>query len=228
MLFSPPAFRLQVNRMTQEHSSGLLLTASGIQHRVPRRTVAPHPAQAFDSRVHGRSEDRGYVVPQASDLTVTGDARWGSRRMAGHRVMSEALLASALQAEKILRIATELRKSRSDQIHYRRRRASSSAIVSLSNASITDRSWGLSSSKGVRGSRRYGHGSLRGAVLPGGWVTVGGLRQSSAEPGAGSFRDSILPLRSRGVPDLGLPNWGSGFRRDSTRSPWEGLAPCSA
>src|SRR3954465_7790139 len=38
MLFSPPAFRLQVNRMTQEHSSGFLLTTSGIQHRVPRRT----------------------------------------------------------------------------------------------------------------------------------------------------------------------------------------------
>ncbi len=31
------------------------------------------------SRVHGRSEDRGYVVPQASDVSVAGDARWGSR-----------------------------------------------------------------------------------------------------------------------------------------------------
>ena len=45
------------------------------------------------SRVHGRSEDRGYVVPQASDLAVAGDARWGSRPMAEHRVMSEASLA---------------------------------------------------------------------------------------------------------------------------------------
>ena len=63
------------------------------------------------SRVHGRSEDRGYVVPQASDLAVTGDARWGSRPMAEHRVMSEDLLASALQAEKMLRIATELSKN---------------------------------------------------------------------------------------------------------------------
>ena len=44
------------------------------------------------SRVHGRSEDRGYVVPQASDLAVAGDARWGSRPMAEHRVMSEVLL----------------------------------------------------------------------------------------------------------------------------------------
>ena len=44
------------------------------------------------SRVHGRSEDRGYVVPQASDLAVAGDARWGSRPMAEHRVMSEDLL----------------------------------------------------------------------------------------------------------------------------------------
>ena len=45
------------------------------------------------SRVHGRSEDRGYVVPQASDLAVAGDARWGSRPMAEHRVMSRYLLA---------------------------------------------------------------------------------------------------------------------------------------
>src|SRR5271166_483285 len=29
--------------MTQEHSSGLLLTESGIQHRVPRRTLSHHP-----------------------------------------------------------------------------------------------------------------------------------------------------------------------------------------
>ena len=44
------------------------------------------------SRVHGRSEDRGYVVPQASDVAVADDARWGSRPMAEHRVMSEDLL----------------------------------------------------------------------------------------------------------------------------------------
>ena len=47
MLFSPPAFRLQVNRMTQEHPSGLLLTESGIQHRVPRRTVSEYPALQY-------------------------------------------------------------------------------------------------------------------------------------------------------------------------------------
>ena len=45
------------------------------------------------SRIHGRSFDRGYVVPQASDPAVTSDARWGSRPMAEHRVMSEVLLA---------------------------------------------------------------------------------------------------------------------------------------
>ena len=45
------------------------------------------------SRSHGRSEDRGYDVPRASDLTVAGDARRGSRPMAEHRVMSEHLLA---------------------------------------------------------------------------------------------------------------------------------------
>ena len=49
-------------------------------------------AVAVSARVHGRSEDRGYVVPQASDLAVAGDARWGSRPMAEHRVMSVALL----------------------------------------------------------------------------------------------------------------------------------------
>src|SRR5271165_256903 len=43
-------------------------------------------------RVHGRSEDRGYVVPQASDVSVAGDARWGGRPLAEHRVMSEDLL----------------------------------------------------------------------------------------------------------------------------------------
>src|SRR6516162_7399905 len=32
----PSGFRFQVNQMTQEHSSELLLTESGIQHRVPR------------------------------------------------------------------------------------------------------------------------------------------------------------------------------------------------
>src|SRR4051794_11308503 len=40
----PSSFRSQVNQMTQEHSSGFLLSVSGIQHRVPRRTLSPHPA----------------------------------------------------------------------------------------------------------------------------------------------------------------------------------------
>jgi hypothetical protein len=42
----PSGFRLQVSRMAQRYPSEPLLTASRIQHRVPRRTVAPHPAQA--------------------------------------------------------------------------------------------------------------------------------------------------------------------------------------
>src|ERR1700704_2528946 len=61
------------------------------------------------SRVHGRSEDRGFVVPQASDLAVAGDARWGSRPMAEHRVMSEDLL---------------------DITHYRSRRCNESQTLS--------------------------------------------------------------------------------------------------
>src|SRR6516165_7483389 len=42
----PSGFRLQVNPMAQEPSSEFLLAAPGIQHRVPRRTVALHPAPA--------------------------------------------------------------------------------------------------------------------------------------------------------------------------------------
>src|SRR5262245_36902286 len=44
--------------------------------------------------------DRGYVVPQASDLAVASDARWGSRPMAEHRVMSEHLLAERMTGRK--------------------------------------------------------------------------------------------------------------------------------
>ena len=40
----PSGFRLQVNPMAQKHPSEFLLTASGIQHRVPRRTLSWHPA----------------------------------------------------------------------------------------------------------------------------------------------------------------------------------------
>ena len=64
------------------------LTSSGLL--APDRRDAG--SRRVGSRVHGRSEDRGYVVPQASDPTVAGDARWGSRPMAEHRVMSEDLL----------------------------------------------------------------------------------------------------------------------------------------
>jgi hypothetical protein len=47
----PSGFRLQVNPMTQKRPSEFLLTESGIQHYVPRRTLSPHTAlrqsQAF-------------------------------------------------------------------------------------------------------------------------------------------------------------------------------------
>src|SRR5512135_2422502 len=43
--------------MTQERPSGLLLTASGIQHRVPRRTVSDHPAlQSVTLQIEGWPE----------------------------------------------------------------------------------------------------------------------------------------------------------------------------
>jgi hypothetical protein len=60
------------------------------------------------SRFRDRSFDRGYVVPQASDLTVAGDACWGSRPMAEHRVMSEDLLG-----------ITHYRSRRCDESHAR-------------------------------------------------------------------------------------------------------------
>src|SRR4051812_14941207 len=40
----PSGFRLQVNPMTQKRPSEFLLTESGIQHQVPRRTLSAHPA----------------------------------------------------------------------------------------------------------------------------------------------------------------------------------------
>ena len=40
----PSGFRLQVNPMTQKRPSEFLLTESGIQHYVPRRTFSKYPA----------------------------------------------------------------------------------------------------------------------------------------------------------------------------------------
>jgi hypothetical protein len=45
----PSGFRLQVNRMAQRSPFEPLLTESRIQFRVPRRTVSPHAAQAFQT-----------------------------------------------------------------------------------------------------------------------------------------------------------------------------------
>src|SRR5262249_52391196 len=97
----PSGFRLQVNRMTQKHSSELLLTASGIQHRAPRRTVTPHPARALMSRSalvnlfqpRGCPEGRSMKqVPssnfsQGEELTEVPDVRT-SRKSAPFRVGS--------------------------------------------------------------------------------------------------------------------------------------------
>jgi hypothetical protein len=40
----PSGFRFQVGPMTQKSSSELLLSLTGIQRCVPRRTLSPHPA----------------------------------------------------------------------------------------------------------------------------------------------------------------------------------------
>src|SRR4051794_39268866 len=59
--------------MTQEHSSELLLTASGIQHRVPRRTVAPHPARAFTNAPRGTRPLRPSFLHVDLPMTVGAD-----------------------------------------------------------------------------------------------------------------------------------------------------------
>jgi hypothetical protein len=48
----PSGFRFQVNRMAQKYSSELLLTMSGIQHHVPRRTVSVHSAPQYLDACH--------------------------------------------------------------------------------------------------------------------------------------------------------------------------------
>jgi hypothetical protein len=70
----PSGFRFQVNRMAQKYSSELLLTMSGMQHRVPRRTVYSHPAfQSLNPQdaggvavPHECRHDRGDTPPVSS------------------------------------------------------------------------------------------------------------------------------------------------------------------
>ncbi len=67
----PLGFHHQVSRMTQKHSSELLLTASGIQHRVPRRTLSSHTA-------HERGNFTGnFPFTNSTDFTVVSlRIRW--------------------------------------------------------------------------------------------------------------------------------------------------------
>src|SRR5262249_25238799 len=86
------------------------LTSSG--RLAPDRRDAG--SRRVGSRSHGRSEDRGYVVPQASDRAVTGAARWGSRPMAEHRVMSEDLLGKRITGREDATNRTQRRKKNND------------------------------------------------------------------------------------------------------------------
>jgi len=52
--------------MTQEHSSELLLTESGIQHRVPRRTVSKHTALQWPESQEVGSGYLTYLAPDCS------------------------------------------------------------------------------------------------------------------------------------------------------------------
>ena len=64
----PSSFRLQVNQTAQKPPSEFLLTASGIQHRVPRRTVSSHTAQAW---VNAPVGIRGCPIGLGANLDVT-------------------------------------------------------------------------------------------------------------------------------------------------------------
>src|SRR5262249_22835270 len=65
----PSGFHLQVSPMTQEHPSEFLLTASGIQLRVPRRTLSTHRPQAFTNVPRG-TQPSPSAIPLAVDLPV--------------------------------------------------------------------------------------------------------------------------------------------------------------
>jgi len=60
--------------MAQKLSSEFLLTASGIQHRVPRRTVSSYPARALDSARHRRT------IPSVAALKLTAVSSTDSAR----------------------------------------------------------------------------------------------------------------------------------------------------
>ncbi len=83
------------------------------------------------SRSHGRSFDQGYVVPQASDLTVAGDARWGSRPMAEHPVMSEDLLAERITGRRDATSRTQGIKERPPPLLASGRRKTSLELLFL-------------------------------------------------------------------------------------------------
>src|SRR5262249_30525193 len=73
----PSGFRLQVNRMTQKSPFELLLTASGIQHRVPRRTLLPHTA--MDKKF------KALLPPPRWSSPLHGRARYGPARAGARR-----------------------------------------------------------------------------------------------------------------------------------------------
>ena len=66
----PSGFRLQVNPMTQKRPSEFLLTESGIQHDVPRRTLSTHTAQALNNASAGY--DRVRLRRPTTPLTRRG------------------------------------------------------------------------------------------------------------------------------------------------------------
>ena len=63
----PSGFRLQVNPMTQKRPSEFLLSESGIQHYVPRRTFSR--IQLSDKVAHTFAHEPFRIVPRDTDPT---------------------------------------------------------------------------------------------------------------------------------------------------------------
>lgn len=72
--------------MTQKHSSEFLLIASGIQHRVPRRTLSPHPAFRDTATLlqEGRPDEMSFLsqgrtkIPPYAALDISAISLFGS------------------------------------------------------------------------------------------------------------------------------------------------------
>ena len=85
--------------MTQKRPSEFLLTASGIQHRVPRRTVARHTAQAFTNAPRGTRplwQRPSRYAPGADEPSTRPSFQSGARPGAAPASISAAVISACL------------------------------------------------------------------------------------------------------------------------------------